>query len=61
MDHFEMVEKLRQKANVSYEEAKAAGLDVFEGPCFLPFWENGIKYICIMGPNNEVVEFLQKM
>ena len=44
-----------------YEEAKAAGLDVFEGPCFLPFWENGIKYICIMGPNNEVVEFLQKM
>lgn len=24
MEHFEMVEKLRQKANVSYEEAKAA-------------------------------------
>ena len=24
MDHFEMVEKLRQKANVTYEEAKAA-------------------------------------
>ena len=24
MDHFEMVEKLRTKANVSYEEAKAA-------------------------------------
>lgn len=24
MDHFEMVEKLRQKANVSYEEAKGA-------------------------------------
>ena len=24
MDHFEMVEKLRAKANVSYEEAKAA-------------------------------------
>ena len=24
MDHFEMVEKLRQKAHVSYEEAKAA-------------------------------------
>lgn len=24
MDHYEMVEKLRQKANVSYEEAKAA-------------------------------------
>ena len=24
MDHFEMVEKLRQKANVSYEEAKTA-------------------------------------
>jgi len=24
MDHFEMVEKLREKANVSYEEAKAA-------------------------------------
>ena len=24
MDHFEMVEKLRTKANVTYEEAKAA-------------------------------------
>ena len=48
-------------SDYTVEEAKAAGLDVFEGPCFLPFWENGIKYICIMGPNKEVVEFLQKM
>lgn len=44
-----------------YEEIVAAGFNVIEGPNFLPFWENGIKYVCILGPNNEVVEFLQKM
>ena len=44
-----------------YEEIVAAGFNVIEGPNFLPFWENGIKYVCILGPNTEVVEFLQKM
>ena len=44
-----------------YEEIVAAGFNVIVGPNFLPFWENGIKYVCILGPNTEVVEFLQKM
>ena len=42
------------------EEAEKQGFKVVEGPTFLPFWENGVKYICIEGPNKEIVEFLQK-
>ena len=30
-----------------------------EGIQFLPFWENGVKYFTIAGPNNEKVEFNQ--
>lgn len=41
-------------------EAEKQGFKVVEGPTFLPFWENGVKYICIEGPNKEIVEFLQK-
>ena len=44
-----------------YEQVVAGGFNVIEGPNFLPFWENGIKYVCILGPNTEVVEFLQKL
>ncbi len=40
---------------------KEQGFDILEGPNTLPFWENGIRYICIWGPNKEVVEFLQKL
>lgn len=36
------------------------GYPIVEGPCFLPFWENGIRYICVQGPNMEILEFLQK-
>ena len=42
------------------EEAEKQGFKIVEGPTFLPFWENGVKYICIEGPNKEIVEFLQK-
>ena len=28
-------------------------------PVFLPFWENGVKYFNITGPNCETVEFSQ--
>lgn len=27
----------------------------------LPFWENGIKYFIISGPNNEKIEFCEKL
>ncbi|WMC93244.1 VOC family protein [Kineothrix sp. MB12-C1] len=29
--------------------------------CFLPFWDNGVKYFTILGPNNERIEFCQKL
>ncbi len=28
-------------------------------PQFLPFWDNGVKYFTILGPNKEKVEFNQ--
>ena len=28
---------------------------------FLPFWEKGIRYFLIEGPNKEPIEFLQKL
>lgn len=42
------------------EEVRKIGYPIVEGPCFLPFWENGICYICVQGPNMEILEFLQK-
>lgn len=42
------------------EEVKKTGYPIVEGPEFLPFWENGVKYICVQGPNMEILEFLQK-
>ena len=44
-----------------HAEAVAAGFNIIEGPNFLPFWENGIRYFCVLGPNTEVVEFLEKL
>lgn len=43
------------------EEVRKTGYPIVEGPCFLPFWENGIRYICVQGPNMEIIEFLQKL
>lgn len=28
---------------------------------FLPFWENGVKFFTILGPNKEKIEFAQKL
>ena len=28
---------------------------------YLPFWENGIQYFTIVGPNEELIEFCQYM
>lgn len=41
-------------------ELKGEGYKIVEGPCFLPYWEHGVEYVCIEGPNTEIVEFLQK-
>lgn len=44
----------------AFEEIKKTDYPVIEGPAVLPFWENGVKYFCVQGPNMEVIEFLQK-
>lgn len=28
---------------------------------FLPFWDNGVRFFTITGPNNERIEFCQKL
>lgn len=38
--------------------ADALGLDVIEEG-ELPFWDNGVKYFTVLGPNHEKVEFNQ--
>ncbi len=44
----------------AWEAVKAAGLTVIESEIqALPFWDNGIRYFNVLGPNQEVVEFSQ--
>ncbi len=57
IDHIALAVSDIEKAE---EEIKKTGYPIVEGPCFLPFWENGVRYICVKGPNTEIVEFLQK-
>ena len=42
------------------KEARESGYEFREGPAFLPDWEHGVAYVTILGPNDEVVEFIQK-
>lgn len=43
-----------------YEEIKSAGYRFAEpGVQSLPFWENGIKYFIILGPDDEKIEFCE--
>lgn len=40
----------------------AAGLATIEGKiCDLPFWERGVRYFMVSGPNAEKIEFIQKL
>ncbi|CAG0941485.1 lactoylglutathione lyase [Candidatus Brocadiaceae bacterium] len=45
----------------AHAEICAAGLEVLEdaAPVFLPFWDRGVKYFTIRGPDGEKVEFNQ--
>ena len=45
----------------AYAEIKAAGLEILEdnAPVFLPFWEHGVKYFTVRGPDGEKIEFNQ--
>lgn len=45
----------------AYMEIKAAGLEILEdnAPIYLPFWEHGVKYFTVRGPDGEKIEFNQ--
>jgi catechol 2,3-dioxygenase-like lactoylglutathione lyase family enzyme len=45
----------------AYLEIKATGLEILEdnAPVFLPFWEFGVKYFTVRGPDGEKIEFNQ--
>lgn len=45
----------------SFEEVKAKGCELIdqEIQSIPSFWENGIKYFNILGPNQEIIEFCQ--
>jgi catechol 2,3-dioxygenase-like lactoylglutathione lyase family enzyme len=45
-----------------HDEITQPGLDSFKGTIeSLPFWENGVRYFTILGPNGEKVEFCQRL
>ena len=46
---------------LAYHEICAAGLEIIEegAPVYLPFWDHGVKYFTIRGPDGEKVEFNQ--
>lgn len=41
-------------------EAKKTGYVFREGPAYLPYWEHGVMYVTILGPNHEIIEFIQR-
>ncbi len=45
----------------AYREICAAGLEILEkdAPVFLPFWEHGVRFFTVRGPDGEKVEFNQ--
>lgn len=44
----------------AYRAVQALGCDfLVEGISYLPFWERGIRYFVILGPNQEKIEFCQ--
>lgn len=46
----------------AWKEAKEAGLDIIESEIqALPFWDNGVRYFNVYGPNHEKVEFSQML
>lgn len=46
----------------AFAAVQAAGLVPLEGaPVFLPFWEHGIRYFNVRGPDGERVEFCERL
>ena len=45
-----------------FEVVKAKGFHITDSPIHdLPYWEKGIKYFKIEGPNKETIEFCEKL
>lgn len=41
---------------------KAAGLEMLDDKVnFLPFWDNGVKFFTVMGPDKEKIEFCEML
>ena len=46
----------------AYRLAKEKGCRILDdGIQFLPFWENGVNFFTILGPNEEKIEFCQRL
>jgi catechol 2,3-dioxygenase-like lactoylglutathione lyase family enzyme len=60
VDHFAMNVIDIDKA---YDEIKNVGLDILEenAPVFLPFWQKGVKFFTVRGPDGEKIEFNQML
>jgi catechol 2,3-dioxygenase-like lactoylglutathione lyase family enzyme len=57
IDHFALDV---QDIDRALEKVRANGLTPLEGePVFLPFWDKGVKYFTVRGPDGEKVEFNQ--
>ena len=48
--------------DTAFEIAQAGKYNLLDDSIqFLPFWENGVKFFTILGPNGEKVEFNQRL
>lgn len=48
--------------NKAFDEIRNAGLKPLEDkPVFLPFWEKGVKFFNIRGPDGEKIEFSERL
>ncbi len=57
IDHFALDV---QDIDRAFEDVRASGLTPLEdAPVFLPFWDKGVKYFNVRGPDGEKVEFNQ--
>jgi lactoylglutathione lyase len=57
IDHFSMDV---QDIDRAFEEVRTSGLTTLEdAPVFLPFWDKGVRYFNVRGPDGEKVEFNQ--
>lgn len=59
LDHFSL---LVDDVEVLYKEALADGFEILtNGIETLPFWENGVSFFKIKGPDGESVELLERL